>query len=180
MWNSRIVFVMAQIWDQVTLMSSRIPTGERVMARVFALVLVAFFTATIDGRSDVQTEDSKQDPDLKLLQGTWRIAYHETRGEEDTQETIWELNVKGENYTLSADGTTTRGTIKLDSSRKPKQLEYTVEDDETTTFIGIYELMGDTYKTCDVEKDKDPLPTEFKTKARTGQIAVWKKVKVKD
>jgi uncharacterized protein (TIGR03067 family) len=148
------------------------------MARVLALVV--FLAAVVDGRSDDQKEDPKLDPDLKLLQGTWRIAYHETTGEEDTQEIIWEMEVKGDRYTLSADGTTTRGTIKFDSSKKPKQLEYSIDDDETTTFIGIYELMGDTYKTCDVEKDKDPRPTEFKTKAKTGQIAVWKKVKVKD
>jgi uncharacterized protein (TIGR03067 family) len=161
-------------------MLSRFGTGERVMTRVLTLAVVAFLSAAVGGRTDDKKDAPKLDPDLKLLQGTWRIAYHETAGADDTLETIWEMEVKDDRYTLSADGIITRGTIALDSSKKPKQLDYSIDDEETTTFIGIYELMGDTYKTCDVEKGKDQRPTEFKTKAKTGQIAVWKKVKVKD
>lgn len=150
------------------------------MTRVVILAVMLSLAATLVGRTDDKKGAAKQDPDLKLLQGTWRISYHESAGMEDTQEVIWEMEVKDNEFTLSADGITTRGTIELDSSKKPKQLQYTIEDEETTTFIGIYELIGDTYKTCDVEKGKDQRPTEFKTNAKTSQVAVWKKVKVKD
>ena len=96
--------------------------------------------------------------------------------------TPWKISRRGIEYTLTADGTVTTGTIKLDSTKKPKQLEYTAENDDETssTYVGVYELDGDTYRTCDVQKGKDERPTEFKTKAKTGQVAVWKKVKVRD
>jgi uncharacterized protein (TIGR03067 family) len=146
-----------------------------------ACVLAAVLFAVVATRADDKPE-AKPDPDLKKLQGKWRISYHESVGVDDTQDCIWEMEVRGDRFTLTADGTTTTGRIRLDSTKKPKELEYTVEDsdtDEVTTFVGLYELEGDTYKTCDVEKGKDAHPTEFKTKARTGQVAVWKKVKVK-
>ena len=145
-----------------------------------ACVLATVLFAAVASRADDTKGDAKPDPDLKKLQGKWRISYHETAGEDDTQDCVWEIEVKGDTFTLTADGTTTTGTIKIDSTKKPKEMEYTVEDDDgTATFVGIYELEGDTYKTCDVEKGKDARPTEFKTKAKTGQVTVWKKVKIK-
>jgi uncharacterized protein (TIGR03067 family) len=150
------------------------------MARVLSLAVAVLFATSVAGHIEDKDKDSP-DAEMKLLQGTWRIIYHETAGVEDSQEIIWELEVKGDSFTLTADSTTTRGTIKLDPSKKPKQLEYTLDYyDESLTFIGVYDFFGDTYKTCDVEKDKASRPSEFKTKEKTGQVAIWKKVKVKD
>ena len=145
------------------------------------LVLLVILLVAVSGHS-ADTKDTSPDPDLQKLQGKWRLTYHSVAGVEDTIGVVWELEVKDDKYTLTADSTKTTGTIKLDSSKKPKQLEYTAENDDDTmgTFIGIYELDGETYRTCDVEKGKDDRPTEFKTKAKTGQVVVWKKVKVKD
>ena len=145
------------------------------------LVLLVILLVAVSGHS-ADTKDTSPDPDLQKLQGKWRLTYHSVAGVEDTIGVVWELEVKDDKYTLTADSTKTTGTIKLDSSKKPKQLEYTAENDDDTmgTFIGIYEFDGETYRTCDVEKGKDDRPTEFKTKAKTGQVVVWKKVKVKD
>lgn len=149
-----------------------------------ALVLFAAVLAGLPGAwaGGDGKADPEPDPDLRKLQGRWRLTRHEVAGVEDTQGVVWEMVVKGDQYTLTADGTVTTGTIKLDSSKKPKQLEYTAENDDDTssTYVGVYELDGDTYRTCDVQKGKDERPTEFKTKAKTGQVAVWKKVKVRD
>jgi uncharacterized protein (TIGR03067 family) len=151
------------------------------MARVLTLAAAVLLATSVAGRIDQDKEKDSPDSELKLLQGTWRIVYHETAGVEDSQEIIWELEVKGDSFTLRADSTITHGTIKLDPSKNPKQLEYTLDYyDESLTFTGIYQLMGDTYRTCDVEKDKAPRPGEFKTKEKTGQVAIWKKVKVRD
>jgi uncharacterized protein (TIGR03067 family) len=153
---------------------------ELPVQRIF--VLVTILLVAVSGQSADTKGESPPDPDLQKLQGKWRLTYHSVAGIEDTIGVVWELEVKGDKYTLKADSTTTTGTIKLDSSKKPKQLEYTAENDDDTmgTFVGIYELDADTYRTCDVEKGKDDRPTEFKTKAKTGQVVVWKKVKVKD
>src|SRR5262245_56124992 len=102
------------------------------------------------------------DPDQRLLQGRWKLTYHEAAGQKDTIENLWEMTVTGDRYTLSADGTTTTGTIRLDSSKSPKVVEYTVEhdDDSETTYHGIYELNRDVFRTCDTQKGVDPLPSE--------------------
>lgn len=144
-----------------------------------ACVLSAVLLAWL---SDQANQWPKGDPDLAKLQGKWRLVSHRPAGGTETRDAIWELRVKGDRYTLSADGTTSTGVIRLDSSKTPKQLDYTVvdEDGEVTAYLGIYELDGDTYRTCDVEKGKDARPTEFRTDAKTGQVAVWKKVKTKD
>src|SRR5436190_9843592 len=143
-----------------------------------SVLIAAVLLAVPVGRAEEENPEQKPDPDLTKLQGKWRLTYHETAGADDSQDNVWEMVVKGDKFTLTADGTTTYGTIKLDSSKAPKQVEFTVEDEDGdgTTYVGIYELNGDTYKTCDVEKGKESRPTEFKTKAKTGQVAEWKKV----
>jgi uncharacterized protein (TIGR03067 family) len=132
------------------------------------------------GRTEERKDENPVDPDLKKLQGKWEIVYHETAGEEDTEDSKWTMEVKGNKYTFKTGDVMLTGRVQLDSSKTPKQVEYaTQEDDGVQEYVGIYELNGDTYKTCDVIKGKDR-PTEFKTKDPTGQVAVWKRVKVKD
>lgn len=133
------------------------------------------------GRADDKKDEKKADPDIKKLQGKWEITYHETAGVEDTKDNKWTMEVKGNRYTLTdPDGEKTTGTVTLDSSKNPKHLHYTIDgDDGASEFIGIYELSDTEYKTCDVDKGKDR-PTKFKTDDPTGQVSVWKRVKVKD
>jgi uncharacterized protein (TIGR03067 family) len=131
------------------------------------------------GRADDKPE-ANPDPDLRKLQGKWEIAYHETGGEVDTEETKWVMEVRGDRYTFTDGKVKLNGRVRLDSSCTPKRLEYATQDgDDVQEYSGIYELDGDRFKTCDVEKGR-PRPTEFKTKDPTGQVAVWKRVKVKD
>lgn len=151
------------------------------MRRGLVFVLAIGLWAVLGVAADDKKPDEKQlDPDLKKLQGKWEITYHETAGTEDTKEAKWVLVVAGDKWTVTdADGIT-KGTIRLDSTKKPKQLSYTITGENgDEEFIGIYELDGDTYKTCDVAKGKDR-PAEFKTNESTGQVATWKRVKAKD
>jgi uncharacterized protein (TIGR03067 family) len=125
-------------------------------------------------------DEKARDPDLTKLQGKWEIAYHETAGAEDTAECKWTMVVRGDEYTFTAGEVTLRGRVRIDSARTPKRVEYaTAEDDGVQEYTGIYELTGDTYRTCDVAKGKER-PADFKTKDPTGQVAVWKRVTVRD
>jgi uncharacterized protein (TIGR03067 family) len=150
--------------------------AERILA-VAAVMLLAFPA----GRADDTSDEKPLDPDLKKLQGKWRMTYHETAGVADTDKHPWTMEVKGCEYTLCIGTQKLTGRVRIDSAKSPKQVDYSTDDDndEVQEFVGIYVLDGDTYKTCDVVKDKTR-PTEFKTKDPTGQVAVWKRVKVVD
>jgi len=150
--------------------------SRRILA-VAAVLLVAFPA----GRADDRKDEKPLDPDLKKLQGKWEITYHETAGVEDTKEHKWTIEIQGDKYTLTIGEQKLIGRLRLDSTKTPKQVEYATDDDDGAVqeYVGIYELDGDTYKTCDVAKGKK-LPTEFKTNDPTGQVAVWKRVKVRD
>jgi len=144
------------------------------------LLAVALVFVGFPGRAADTNDENPPDPDLKKLQGKWEITYHETAGVEDTKDHQWTMVVRGDRYTLTVEGKTLLGRVRLDSTKKPKQVGYATEEDgELLEYIGIYELDGDTFKTCDVEKGRER-PTEFKTKDPTGQVAVWKRVKVRD
>ena len=83
---------------------------RRSVAFAVAALLVAFAGRAQDKQDAKvekveQKEVAKPDPDLKLLQGKWKTTYHETAGEKDTGENLWEMVVKGDRYTLTADGT---------------------------------------------------------------------------
>ncbi|AWM41189.1 hypothetical protein GobsT_01990 [Gemmata obscuriglobus] len=146
-----------------------------------AFVLVVALCVALRGTADDKKGEKPLDPELKKLQGRWELTYHETAGQEDTKECKWVMVVDGDRWTVTdGDGGTSKGTLRLDPAKKPKQLTYTITGaDGDQEFIGIYELDGDTYKTCDVAKGKER-PTEFATKEETGQVAAWKRVKVKD
>lgn len=149
--------------------------------RTGLVLAVALLLLAMPGsRADDKKNEKPLDPDLKKLQGKWEITYHETAGVEDTQDNKWVIEIRGDKYTLNVCGKTLTGRVRLDSTKKPKHVEYATEEDgEVCEYVGIYELDGDTFKTCDVAKGKER-PTEFKTKDPTGQVAVWKRVKVRD
>lgn len=146
----------------------------------FVLSVATVLLVLCPGGRTEERKDEVPDPDLKKLQGKWEIVYHETGGEEDTENCKWTMEVRGDTYTFKDGKLTLTGRVKIDSTKSPKQVEYaTQEDDSVQEYAGIYELDGDNYKTCDVAKGKGR-PAEFKTKDPTGQVAVWKRVKVRD
>ena len=145
-----------------------------------ALAVAALLLTFTGGTADDKTDEKGRDPDLTKLQGKWEIVYHETGGAEDTAECKWTMTVRGDKYTFTGNGQTLTGRVRIDSTKTPRQVEYaTREEDGLQEYVGIYELTGDRYKTCDVSKGNER-PTEFKTKDPTGQVAVWKRVVVRD
>jgi uncharacterized protein (TIGR03067 family) len=58
-------------------------------------------------------------------------------------------------------------TVKLDTSKKPKQIDFIRSiDGRQETATGIYELDGDKLKLCVAEPEVKERPTEFKSKSR--------------
>ncbi len=124
--------------------------------------------------------------ELKSLAGTWKITSMIADGrelEEDSYKT-WRRIVDGTNITWkNADGTFLETSIKIDPSKKPKQIDSTIEsgDDKGKVMLAIYEVKGDEFRMCFAPPDM-PRPTEFASRA--GMNGVWlytaKRVKEKD
>ena len=76
---------------------------------------------------------------------------------------------------LAEDATSKAGTIKLDATKKPKQMDTVSTEKEV--MLGIYELEGDGYRVCFAPVGK-PRPSEFTSKSGSGNILqFWKREK---
>ena len=86
----------------------------------------------------------------------------------------------GNGYTVYfGDNVLTTGTIKLDAAKTPRQIDAIAADGDTKgkAMKGIYVREGETFKVCFAQPDKER-PTEFKTKADSGQMLFsYKRVK---
>jgi uncharacterized protein (TIGR03067 family) len=141
---------------------------------IFGLLMASVLSAPLIARA-------ADDKDIEALQGRWKLTSFVSDGKDITKEKgAVEVVIKGKEYSWSVDGKVTdKGTITLDSSKNPKGIEYTGTFGEYRgrTFIGIYTLDKDTYKTCDVPKGKDR-PTDFtSTPGSSRDAATYKRAK---
>jgi uncharacterized protein (TIGR03067 family) len=116
--------------------------------------------------------------ELKKFQGTWQLVSAETDGKKAPKEKIEKVRVviKGNKHTVSVDGKAVAKEISfaIDPSKKPKEVTDTVGDKQIK---GIYELDGDTLKSCVAPVGKER-PKEFSAKEGTGHtLRVFKRVK---
>jgi len=128
--------------------------------------------------------DNPQDPaskkDLNELQGTWKLVSAMKDGEALPEDKVKNTSIviKDDTFVFpeSAEYATSKeGTIKLDATKKPKQMDAT--STEKKVMLGIYKLDGDRYKVCFAPTGK-PRPSEFASKPGSGNLLqVWKRKK---
>lgn len=116
--------------------------------------------------------DAKKDVGID---GTWLPASAELGGKEfpdEVRKTI-KLVVKGGKYTVTVGKADDQGTVKLNASAKPKELDITGTDgpNKGKKILAIYERDGDTLRVCYDLSGKNR-PTEFKTTAGTQLFLV--------
>jgi uncharacterized protein (TIGR03067 family) len=109
-----------------------------------------------------QPPGTKSDQDA--LQGAWRVVGVEHDGKAKPEEfmkkydEVWMF--KGSTYNVITLGI--KGSYKLDSSKKPKEIDM-AGDNPPTVEKGIYELNADELKLALELDDRRPRPKEFKT-----------------
>ncbi len=128
--------------------------------------------------------DNPQDPaskkDLNGLQGTWKLVSAMKDGEALAEDKVKNTSIviKDDTFVFpeSAEYATSKeGTIKLDATKKPKQMDATSNREKV--MLGIYKLDGDRYKVCFAPTGK-PRPSEFASKPGSGNLLqVWKRKK---
>lgn len=118
--------------------------------------------------------------DLKKLQGEWVMAALEVDGkrvpEEKLKGTV--LTIKDDKYTVAVKDTKHEVTIKLDATKKPKEIDMEFPDGTNAPKVGkgIYKIDGDTFILVRAQATDNARPTEFGTWPNTGYFMVtWKR-----
>ncbi len=116
--------------------------------------------------------------DLDRLQGTWNLVSAIQDGNALPEDKVKQTTIvfKGDTFRFpgSAEYATSRaGTIKLDETKTPKEMDAISTEKEV--MLGIYALEENGYKVCFAPAGK-PRPTEFTSTPGSGQILqVWQR-----
>ncbi|MCI0639458.1 MAG: TIGR03067 domain-containing protein [Gemmataceae bacterium] len=151
-------------------------------AHIASILVVGSLVATC--RLLTASEDKKGDAvkmEMKQLEGVWVLQSLENDGKPLSEEQLKQirLTIKGDRYTVEVGDRKVELTYKLDPSKKPKTIDFSlVGDDEKKTTPGIYELATDTFKMCRAAEVGGKRPAEFSAAEGSGRIlAVYKREK---
>ena len=115
---------------------------------------------------------AKPKTDLDRLQGTWNLVSAIQDGNALPEDKVKQTTIvfKGDTFRFpgSAEYATSRaGTIKLDETKTPKEMDAISTEKEV--MLGIYALEENGYKVCFAPAGK-PRPTEFTSAPGSGYI----------
>jgi uncharacterized protein (TIGR03067 family) len=142
------------------------------------LVLLAGVAASF--AADAADEEPAK-KEYARFEGTWKFTSIEVEGMKAPEKAFADarLILKGSDFTMKEAAGVTKGTYKVDVTKKPKQIDVTFTDgpEKDKMMVGIYELDGDTYKACMAMPGKDR-PTAFESKPKSGHVLeILKRVK---
>jgi uncharacterized protein (TIGR03067 family) len=151
--------------------------------RIALVTLLCTLVLTASGGTRARG-DNKADleKELKKLQGTWTLESVEVGGKEQPAADFKGMTVifEGDKFTVKAgDDVIQVGTDKLDPSKSPKTVDFTVTEglSKGAVMLGIYEISGDTLKVC-FDPEGKKRPTEFKSASGSQTfVNVHKRVK---
>jgi uncharacterized protein (TIGR03067 family) len=141
------------------------------MGKHTLLILTASLLLGADARDDSATNE------LKQLAGAYTMASGEHRSEKLSEERIKEasLTIDKDRYTAKFGNDTITGTLKLNPTKTPKEIDATGSDGNT--MLGIYKFEKGQFTVCFAPAGQER-PKEFSIKNGTGDfIHVWKKGK---
>jgi uncharacterized protein (TIGR03067 family) len=144
----------------------------RTLAVVATLVAGMFLVA--DELKSAEDKDAVK-KEMAKFQGNWKAVSILRNGEEGLPEEDLKkllLTVEGDKRILKVDdNVVSRGTYKLDPTKKPKAIDITVAEGplQGKTVVGIYEIDGDTQKIC-LALEGTERPKEFSSKADSGHL----------
>jgi RNA polymerase sigma factor (sigma-70 family) len=150
-------------------------------ATTFALAVVVIGAGVTAGvsRARAAADDAAEvKAELKKFQGTWVDIFAEKAGTKQEQVGDHQLKFDGESFSVADHGEVQeKGTIKLDPTRKPKEIDLRIRDknDEEKTVLGIYTWDGENLKLCWGEPGGQKRPTDFTTTPEGGFLVIVKR-----
>ncbi len=144
-----------------------------LMVLMMGWLLVAFGHVAV---ADLAKEEAIK-KDRAKYQGIWRAVALEVDGKKLPEKEARKITVTNHadgTWIIKVDGKeASKGTSKIDPTQKPKTIDFIrpVGADKGKTFLGIYEINGQTRKLCLAFPGKDR-PTEFSARPGSGHILV--------
>ena len=145
--------------------------------RVALLITCAFFFAAAAAE-----ESDAVKKDLAAMEGRWSMVSGSADGQPmpDPMRQQMKRVCKGdETTTMMGDRVFLKARIKIDPTKKPKTIEYEMTDGFTKgkKQLGIYEVEGDTFKSCFGGPGAER-PADFSTRPGDRRtVSVWKRDK---
>lgn len=114
--------------------------------------------------------------DRKAFDGTWVGVFNRRDGVTIPEDEVKaaRLIVTGDRYTMDrGHDRTSRGTTRIDPTKTPKTMDVSIIDgvNKGQTWLGLYELAGDTYRAC-FSTDGKSRPTAFTSEPGSGNV-LW-------
>ena len=140
------------------------------MRHLLACMVVGLLLGAVAPKDDAKKDKEK-------LQGTWKAVSVEAGGKVQNEGEEHRLIFSGDEFTLKkGEETMIKGKFKIDSTKKPKEVDMdfieTKRDNlRGKTALGIYELDGDTLKWC-WNKPGGERPKEFSSQATDVHLLV--------
>ncbi len=132
--------------------------------------------------SGAVAEENAIKKDLAALQGEWSMVSGSADGQSMPPEMVKQMKrvCKGDESTTTMGGQVfMKATITIDPTKKPKTIDYQMTEGFTKgkKQLGIYELDGDTFKSCFSAAGAER-PTDFTSKPGDGRtLSVWRREK---
>ncbi|MCI0703040.1 MAG: TIGR03067 domain-containing protein [Planctomycetia bacterium] len=116
---------------------------------------------------------AEPDTDLKSFEGVWLLedAILAARDHKEDFKGM-KLTITGDKYVIDFGDNSDKGTLKIDSSKKPKQIDITTRKDgpfKGRTLPGIYEFKGDLVVLC-LNSEKPDRPTKFEAPEKSPMM----------
>lgn len=140
---------------------------------------MAFAAAILFAFAGFSFADDAVQKEIAKFNGTWQLVSAERDGKKVPEDVVKKIHVvikDGKHTVYFGDDPVVKDVhFTVDPSKTPKRVTDTLPDGKKIN--GIYEMTGDTLKSCVAEPDKD-FPTEFSAKQGTGQtLRIFKRIK---
>jgi uncharacterized protein (TIGR03067 family) len=139
--------------------------------------------ATVAIPSAWAADDQTTKADMEQLQGEWSMVSGYADGQPMPEQMLKQMKrvCKGDQTTTTMGGQTfMKAKITIDPSKKPRTIDYEMTDgfSKGEKQLGIYEVEGDTFKSC-FGKPGAERPADFTSKPGDGRtLTVWKRARL--
>ncbi len=111
-----------------------------------------------------QESDDAVKKERKLFQGKWQATFaqgFDGKEQTDVEIQLTTMEVDGDKFTMKTGSLTVSGTFTIDPTKKVKAIDVFFGNGKDNGILGIYEIKGDTRKSCFALPGKER-PTAFR------------------